>query len=193
MTTATTPELSQRLLDSQTSLRSDETDAAIDSFSPALVPGPLQTPAYARAVLAACGVSDPTDLEQAVQVRLERGQRLRTHPQHHRYLMTAHALHAPWLGSAEQQEQRIFLRECAQLLHLRVRVLPKVSPIPWTGAFAILSYTEGTSLVNLETPAGRLVAPQEMLPAYRAHFETLFAAAQPSSCVLAAHEGAGPQ
>lgn len=192
MSSAVTTPLSQRLVNSQTSLSVDEINASIDSFSPAIIPGPLQTSAYARAVLASCGVSDVTDLERAVQVRLERGQRLRTHPQHHRYLMTAHALHAPWLGSAEHQEQQVFLRECAQLPHLQVRMLPEVSPIPWTGAFAVLTYTEGTSLVNLETPAGRLVVPQEMVAAYRTHFETLFAAARPLSRLLAPREGAGP-
>jgi hypothetical protein len=39
MSSAATPESSQQLLDSQTR-----------SFSPSLVPGPLQTSAYARAV-----------------------------------------------------------------------------------------------------------------------------------------------
>ncbi|GAA1095533.1 DUF5753 domain-containing protein [Nocardiopsis metallicus] len=194
MSSAATPELPQQLLDSQTCLSADERQASIDAFSPAIVPGPLQTPAYARAVLSACGVTNPATLEEAVQLRMGRGHHVRTdHGHPHRYLLTEQALHTPWLGAQEVGEQRAFLRECVQLLHLRVRVLPTFSPIPWTGAFAILTYAEGEASVNVETPAGRLVAPQEMVPAYRAHFEALFAAAQPLSRVLAAHEGAGPQ
>ncbi|GAB3724323.1 Scr1 family TA system antitoxin-like transcriptional regulator [Nocardiopsis nanhaiensis] len=175
MTTAVTPGLSQLLLESQTALSADETDAAIDSFSPAVVPGALQMSAYARAGLAACGVREEDALEQAVRVRLERGHRVRAHPRQHRYLMTESALYAPWLGLGQQQEQRRFLVECAQ--HLRVRVLSGESPVPWTGAFEFLTYADGTSVVNLETPAGRLVTPKEMVCAYQHHFQELFEAA----------------
>jgi hypothetical protein len=194
MTTPVTPELSQQLLESQTALSVEESGAAIDAFSAGLIAGPLQTPAYARAVLAACGVTDPAALEEAIQLRMDRGRHVRTdHGRPHRYLMTEQALYTPWLAEAEMGEQRAFLRQCAQLPHLELRVLPALSPTPWTCAFSILTNTEETALVNVETPAGRLVAPPEMVPAYRSHFEALFAAAQPLSRVLGPHEGAGPQ
>jgi transcriptional regulator with XRE-family HTH domain len=57
-------------------IRQDEQAEWIRHFQPAMIPGPLQTAAYARAVLTAAKQDDEGDIEEAVVARLERGERL---------------------------------------------------------------------------------------------------------------------
>jgi transcriptional regulator with XRE-family HTH domain len=61
----------------QIALQQEDVSARIRHFQPFMIPGLLQTPAYARAVLTAGRVADETGLDEAVATRMKRGERIR--------------------------------------------------------------------------------------------------------------------
>lgn len=94
-------------------------------FEPSLVPGLLQTEAYARAVLGWGGLMDAAEVEQRVASRLERQEILaRPKPPQFVAIIDESVLHRPVGGAAVMAEQCERLIADAQRPHIAVHILP---------------------------------------------------------------------
>jgi hypothetical protein len=93
-------------------------------FQALIVPGELQTPAYAHAVVAAF-VSSPEEIEEMVAVRLARQRRL-FHPDPIELvaILGEGALRTVVGGAEVQQEQLAHLLDMAEQPHITLRVVP---------------------------------------------------------------------
>ncbi|MET8873797.1 helix-turn-helix transcriptional regulator [Nocardia sp. NPDC004604] len=95
----------------------------IRTYEAHLVPGLLQTPEYARAVMS-LGYED-ADMDRRVQVRIKRQEVLRrVDPPTVWAIIDEAALHRPVGGSRVHREQMEHLIELAQLPNVTVQVLP---------------------------------------------------------------------
>lgn len=95
----------------------------IRTYEAHLVPGLLQTPEYARAVMS-LGYED-ADMDRRVQVRIKRQEVLRrADPPTVWAIIDEAALHRPVGGSRVHREQMEHLIELAQLPNVTVQVLP---------------------------------------------------------------------
>ncbi|MEU0489974.1 Scr1 family TA system antitoxin-like transcriptional regulator [Nocardiopsis sp. NPDC006139] len=167
-------ERSATLLASQQAVEATEAavKVSVDTFVPALIPGPLQAPGYSRHVLSAAGLRGE-DLDEAVLVRMDRSDYLSRH--RCRFVITPAALHLDHLPDRAQHMQRGLLTLFADRPTVDLRVLPTDAGVPWYGGFTIVDGRH----VQMETPTGRLIVPDTYLAGYRDQFEALFAAAQP--------------
>ena len=94
-------------------------------FQPSLVPGLLQTEAYARAVLEWGGLMEPAEVEQRVASRLGRQEILaRPRPPQFVAIIDESVLHRPVGGAAVMAEQCERLIADAQRPHIAVHILP---------------------------------------------------------------------
>ncbi|WNI21523.1 helix-turn-helix transcriptional regulator [Streptomyces sp. ITFR-16] len=132
---------------------------AVRMFHPTLLPGLVQTRAYAEAVLR---TGRPTNLEDLVTVRLER-QRILTRedsPARLWLVLNEAVLRNPVGDAALMREQLGRLRELSEVPRHRVQIVPAgktnnlvVSP------FGILSFNEGGDVVHVDGfPRGYVLA-----------------------------------
>jgi hypothetical protein len=148
-----------------------------------VVPGLLQTEAYAREVLSAIPSGVTVDIEQRVEFRMKR-QKLLTEAQAPRLwvILEEAVLHRPVGGRQVMDEQLQRLIDVAALPNVTIQVLPfKVGVhAGMDGEFTILSYADPADpdVVYLETTAGEHVeeSPDETRR-YNAIFDELRAAA----------------
>ena len=101
-------------------------------FEPDIVPGLLQTRAYARGVLRRVVAFDglPDDVEEGVRTRLRR-QRLLADPAHHfQFLIGEAALHYRTFPPAVLTEQLEHLATTAKLASIELRILPLTAELP---------------------------------------------------------------
>ncbi|MFE9257460.1 helix-turn-helix domain-containing protein [Streptomyces sp. NPDC006879] len=146
----------------------------------AVVPGLLQTPAYARAVTRAAlgGLPDPK-VEALVEVRLARQSVLRSDPPIRLSAVLDEAVLRRQVGGPEvMAEQLRFLGEVGQLTHVRIQVLPFSvgGHLGLTGPFVIFSFPSMADLdvVVLDHLTSSLyLERKEDLEAYVAAFETI--------------------
>lgn len=140
--------------------RWEQRAAHIREFQPALVPGLLQTRAYAAAVLGIADASAQRDLDRAVTARIARQQILEQEPNPRVELIMAEAALA-WAPLGDDQlwpEQRAQLIDAARSQRLRVGVLPSAAPgPPRLNTFTIYDFADtGEQLVVVETFAAEL-------------------------------------
>ncbi|SCK40258.1 Helix-turn-helix domain-containing protein [Streptomyces sp. WMMB 714] len=135
-----------------------ETDAAsLRVYEPQVVPGLLQTQAYAQAVCeGASPEATPADIEKRVQVRMRRQDRINDvrHPLRLWAVLDESALRRAVGGAQTMVEQLERLNEVSQLPHVTVQVMPfSMGAHPGVnGQYAILEFPEASdsSVVYLE-------------------------------------------
>ncbi|MFF4170796.1 helix-turn-helix domain-containing protein [Streptomyces sp. NPDC001744] len=135
-----------------------ETDAeSLRMYEPQIIPGLLQTHAYAEAVIAgALPESTPADIEKRVQVRTRRQERIRDEERPLRLwaVIDEGALHRI-VGSRQLMVQQLeHLLEQSQLPHVTVQVMPfEMGAHPGiSGQYSILEFpdTSDSSVVYIE-------------------------------------------
>ncbi|MBD0844308.1 MULTISPECIES: helix-turn-helix domain-containing protein [unclassified Streptomyces] len=135
-----------------------ETDAAsLRVYDPQVVPGLLQTPQYAEALIAgALPETAPTEIEKRVQVRMRRQERISTEENPLRLwtVMDEAALHRVVGGPSLMRDQLEYLVEQSQLPHVTVQVIPfDMGAHPGiNGQYAILEFPDAadSSVVYIE-------------------------------------------
>ncbi|MEU8539734.1 helix-turn-helix transcriptional regulator [Streptomyces sp. NPDC048717] len=135
-----------------------ETDAeSLRVYEPQIIPGLLQTHAYAEAVIAgALPESTPSDIEKRVQVRTRRQERIRNNERPLRLwvVIDEAALHRQIGSRRLMAEQLEHLAEQSSLPHVTVQVLPfHMGAHPGiSGHYAILEFpdTSDSSVVYIE-------------------------------------------
>jgi transcriptional regulator with XRE-family HTH domain len=135
-----------------------ETDAAsLRVYDPQVVPGLLQTPQYAEALIAgALPETAPTDVEKRVNVRLRRQERVRAAENPLRlWVVIDEAALRRRVGDKQLMiDQLEFLIERSQLPHVTVQVLPfSMGAHPGiNGQYAILEFPDASdsSVVYIE-------------------------------------------
>jgi transcriptional regulator with XRE-family HTH domain len=164
--------------------------ASVRNYEPLLVPGLLETEAYARAVVGAALVKDPAEIERRIAARMERQRRL-TGPDALELwvVLDEAALWRPVGGPPVMAEQLRRLQDVAVLPNVTVQVLPFD-----TGAYlgmgnplAILAFPdpEDSEVVFLENMGGELyLESAEQVHAYVQVFDHLRAAALGPECSL---------
>jgi hypothetical protein len=106
--------------------------AAIDEHQVALVPGLLQTEAYARAVISSVSKDSRDVIERRIELRRRRQELLeRADPPTMRYLLYEAVIDAQIGGPAVMAEQLLHLDEVAKRPNVTLRVIPAAS-----GAYA---------------------------------------------------------
>jgi transcriptional regulator with XRE-family HTH domain len=119
----------------------------IEQHAGPLVPGLLQTPAYARAVIAAAGTDPPADVERRIELRLRRQQLLtRPRPPRLHVLLDEAALRREVGGPEVLAEQLDRLAALAAEDHVLLQVLP-------FGAGAYTAMGVGFTLFTFADPA----------------------------------------
>lgn len=103
----------------------EDGSARIDQHAGPLVPGLLQTPAYARAVIEAPGTASPAEVERRLELRLRRQQLLtRDRPPRLHVLLDEAALRREVGGPEVLAGQLDRLADLAGQEHVRLQVLP---------------------------------------------------------------------
>ncbi|MEV2189838.1 helix-turn-helix transcriptional regulator [Streptomyces phaeochromogenes] len=145
-----------------------------------VVPGLLQTPEYAREVTLAAVDGAPDDkVDALVEVRLARQDVLRSNPPLRlSAVLDEAALRRTVGGPAVMARQLEYLREAAQLPHVRIQVLPfgVGAHVGVTGPFVIFSFpsTSDLDVVVLDHLTSSLyLERKEDLQAYSEAFDSL--------------------
>lgn len=126
-----------------------------------IIPGLLQTEAYARAVLGAGRIYDDQDPEEKVAARLERQSILaRDAPPWAWFVLDEAVLHRVIGGRQVMREQLAHLLHAGQWARVHVQVLPLsgTDPVAMGGSFTLLSLPDGRELAYEEGVVyGRLI------------------------------------
>lgn len=165
------------------SLEDDANDAC--EFEPFLLPGLLQTPDYARAVIEAVPTDSALNVDDLVEVRIARQRALtrsEPRPLHLTTVIAEGALRQQIGGPAVLRRQLIHLTEIAQRDNVSIRVLPfTATSVAGVGSpFLILSWAELSDLdvILVESPTGGIyLEDDDDLRHYRILFDTLRTAA----------------
>ncbi|CRK56130.1 hypothetical protein [Alloactinosynnema sp. L-07] len=133
-------------------------------FAPAEVPGLFQTPAYARAIHAACGITG-ADQDAMVEARLDRQNVLskRTAPTYTAIIDEA-ALRRPFGGAEVMAQQIHWLIGKAQQPNINLRVIPfRLGGYRNPGQFALMGFRGVPPIVYVEHEgaSGFLDAPSD--------------------------------
>jgi transcriptional regulator with XRE-family HTH domain len=148
------------------------------SFELAVVPGLLQTEAYARAVLATgVGVSDG-DLDVAVAARMERQQILnRDDPPDLWVIVDEAVLRRPVGGSAVMREQLEYLAGAARRPNVVIQVIPAATGAHQGlngGAFAVADFDGSPSVAYMDSAlSGTIVEDAEEVDELALTWDTL--------------------
>ncbi len=129
----------------------------ISSFELAVIPGLLQTPAYAAALQRGWLVRDMKEIERLVELRMERQKILADDNPSQLWAVIDESAVVRSFGSAEAKaEQLQRLIDTERLDHVDVQILPmSADPHPGLGgSFAILDYDDDPSLVYRESRPG---------------------------------------
>jgi transcriptional regulator with XRE-family HTH domain len=157
--------------------RRREIDAALArNFQPSVVPGLLQTPEYARAVLR---LGRTTNVEAAVAARIERQQALYDEGRKFQFLITEHVLRWPVGGEEVLAAQRDRIVSLARLRSVELAVLPVVTTVvvPWHN-FVVWDTADDGRYVTTELFHGaQEVTDAESVAVYVEVWERLWAAA----------------
>lgn len=151
----------------ETYLALEQTSSRIRSFDQQFVPGLLQTPEYARAVLA--GESrDEGEVEHRVALRMLRQRRLTAEATPQVWaIIDETALRRPAAERPVMFRQLQHLADLCDLPRLRIQILPLSRPAPFTGGpIALLSPSDGLGeVVYLEqlTTALYIDEPDDVL------------------------------
>ncbi|MGW4462661.1 helix-turn-helix domain-containing protein [Micromonospora sp. NPDC004704] len=158
-------------------------------FHPCLVPGLLQTEAYARAFISSNPQHTPERIEELVAARLDR-QALLTGEQAKTYVVVIDefALHRMIGGKDVRKAQLEHLIHLAGLPNISLHVIPvDAGAYPgMAGAFILATLPEGDVAVWLETSASGQVADQPaVVDSMQGKWDALLGAAMPQQISLA--------
>ncbi|MCT9929002.1 helix-turn-helix domain-containing protein [Planotetraspora sp. A-T 1434] len=157
--------------------------SSVRNYEPLLVPGLLETEAYARAVVGAALVKDPAEIERRITVRMERQRRLAGPEAVDLWVvMDEAALRRPVGGPSVMAEQLRRLGEVALQPNITIQVLPFESGayLGMGNPLAILTFPdpEDLDVVFLENMGGELyLEDSEQVKGYVQVFDHLRAAA----------------
>ncbi|MFF5261114.1 helix-turn-helix domain-containing protein [Actinomadura viridis] len=122
------------------------------TYEQSAIPGLLQTPAYAEAIIRASLVQDPAEVARRVELRMER-QRILEHadPLHVWAVIDESALTRPFGSPGDRREQLQRLVDTRSLEHVAVQVLPTTAGLhpAMAGPFVVLEFPEDPSIVYL--------------------------------------------
>lgn len=163
-----------------------EADAAsVSTYEQLLIPGLLQTAAYARAAISATAMTAPShEVNGLVEVRMARQSVLtRRSPLKLRAIVHEAALRARVPGTRVMRDQLQRLLEVAELPNVTIQVLPSDAELHpgGTGSFTILGFGQpGLDVVLLENLESSLyIEDAQNVGRYVEAFERLTAAALP--------------
>ena len=156
-------------------LARDEDTHPTDHWSLLTLPGPVQTRAYAQAVLARENDLLVEEAEALVGDRMNRGHALHDSTAPHRFCVAELALTNPVLGTEGQRDQHAHLADLDQLAHVQIRVLAHGTDELLCHGFQLRN---GETLI--ESPAG-LVALPAAEGVFRPRFDRLWDASIPYS------------
>lgn len=152
---------------------------AIHEFHPVLIPGLLQTEAYARSILQAgefTGASS-AEIDERLTTRLNRQQVLhRSKPPHYWVVLGEGALRLCVGNNAIMREQLSHLREITKSRHINIQVIPfKAGAGLYSGAGPMqIIDVNSTSIVYLEDPiVGRTITDASNVSEYKEQFDLL--------------------
>jgi transcriptional regulator with XRE-family HTH domain len=153
------------------------------TYQPLLLPGQLQTPEYAAALLVGNLRVAPMDAPQVVQARMAR-QRLAddSHPLRFRAVIEESVLERTVGGPAVMTAQLEHLWAVMELDNVEVRVMPLdvVVHDGLDGEFMLLDFEAAQSIGYIGYPAGALyIQDQTQVGAYKMAADRLWAAALP--------------
>ncbi|MCP2342017.1 helix-turn-helix domain-containing protein [Actinomadura rupiterrae] len=127
--------------------------SSIYTFQPLVLPGLLQTPAYAREVIRRSMVRDPIEIGRRVEFRMNR-QKILEHPDPPRLwaIIDEGTLHRPFGTLTEYEEQLQKLIDTGDSDHVTVQVIPFEAGLHpgLTYAFALMDYELDPSVVYIE-------------------------------------------
>ena len=158
-------------------------------FELAVVPGLLQTEAYARAILSTRVGATEEELDEAVAARLERQHILdREHPPELWVLLDEAVLRRP-VGSAEiMADQLDFLATSARRPHIVLQIIPLSAGAHEGmrgGPFVLADFSDSPSLGYQDTAlAGQIVEDENQAMALATTWDTLRLEALPRSASL---------
>lgn len=160
------------------------------AFELAIIPGLLQTEAYARALMGHGPAKlDDAEIDKRVQVRAERQRILdRADPAQLFAVIDEAALRRTVGGPEVMREQLRHLIEMAERPNVTIQVIPfDAGPHPGTGGrFTILGFGEDPDAVYIETIAGELLLDEnEAVARYRTVFRRLNAEALTPEATIA--------
>lgn len=139
-------------------LAEEKKAAALHVYQNHVIPGSLQTEAYARAVYS-CSVPalDDDEIDQRVTRRLERQQLFQRKPKPIvSYVLEESTLTRPLGGPAALKEQLRQILEIGQLRHVEIQVMPhsRQAHAGLNGAMILLETAEHHQLAYVEGPSG---------------------------------------
>ncbi|AVH20894.1 helix-turn-helix domain-containing protein [Nocardia cyriacigeorgica] len=152
--------------------------AEIKSFNPIVVPGLLQTPAYAEAVMRAVDPDVPDEqVDRWLEVRMLRQQTLSLpRPTQFTAILDESVLRRPVGGHRVMTEQLEHLAEVALRPNIHIRVLPErlgAHAAP-DGSFKLFNMPEPyPNLACIETPAGVIYVEDDGIKRFVAAFDRL--------------------
>lgn len=157
----------------------EATAARSTSYEPLVIPGLLQTAAYARARISP-GPQSPAEIDELVRIRLERQQILRRpRPARFIFFLQEQALRFRVGSTAIMHEQLLHLVLMAALDHVTLRVVPASAGERTTFgcAFRLLEYRRHDPLVYLDTiRSGIFLEDRDYVADYRGLLPELEAA-----------------
>jgi hypothetical protein len=155
----------------------ESTATSIHTWEPQVVPGLLQTGAYAHALLMACWSED---VEQKVAARLERQRILTSTTRPELWaIVDESAIRRPVGGSAVMREQLTLLAESAsRRVVLQVLPLGVGAHAGTDGGMTIFGFRDSPDVVYAETPTdGQLSGDSDIVARCRFRYDLLRAAA----------------
>jgi transcriptional regulator with XRE-family HTH domain len=156
----------------------ESTALALRSFQLSVVPGLLQTEAYARALLRAGGLLDEEQVEQQVANRLDRQATLtRESPPHFAVVVDERVIRQPVGGRQVMREQlRHLLAVCDAQPRVRIQVVPTATGAyaGLNGPFVIATPDEGDEVAFRDNQGkGDLVEEPDEVAAMRQLWESI--------------------
>jgi transcriptional regulator with XRE-family HTH domain len=176
-------------------LEMEEHAESIEEWAPMLVPGLLQTPAYARALTRAAmpRVSD-SEIEEKVRARMERAAIFESEqPPTFWAILDESLLHRRVLPDEGMAELLEHIAEVIRTTHSIVQIVPETTAAhPFMmGMTKMMSFTDAPSVVYAESlHSGQLIDYPALVKQYRESYDLLRAAALPPEASLAMIETA---
>lgn len=155
------------------------------NFEPVVLPGLLQTAAYARALIATRAPElSAEEVDELVALRIERQDRLLSSEDPiHIWAIIAEGTLRRMVGGAEvMAEQLDHLTKVGQLPNVRLQVLPfAAGAAPTRGPFAVLRFADPVDpeAVYVETPAGDLWVEGSQVASFLEGWERLIPVSLP--------------
>jgi transcriptional regulator with XRE-family HTH domain len=151
--------------------------ASISTYQPLVIPGLLQTAAYADAAIRGDQITDPQEIEHRLAFRMKRQEILtRPEPPHLSVIIDQAALARPFGGADDRRQQLQRLVDAGRSAHIDVRLIPFAAGMHAGLAcgFTILDYTEDPSIAYVEMGGNALyLETAQEIEGHRLRFQRL--------------------